>query len=174
MVKDSPMKALWCGLSTEGGGRATVTLLRRAIQPTPTDLHRTQGHGRVRRCMARVPHTRSKLSQVTDGLRATARTRLSRQIYGGGGPSPEVPNDERAEAGMSSKDRSCVFIQPRGEKIGRFAPGRAKTPAMLLRCALDSARKTGMTPTQRPHPAVRQSRRARESEETGHAGQSRQ
>jgi hypothetical protein len=118
MVKDSPMKALWCGLSTEGGGRATVTLLRRAIQPTPTDLHRTQGHGRVRRCMARVPHTRSKLSQVTVGLRATARTRLSRQVYGGSGPSPEVPNDERAEAGMSSRDRPCVLIQLRGEKIG--------------------------------------------------------
>ena len=156
MVKDSPMKALWCGLSTEGGGRATVTPLRRAIQPTPTDLHRTQGHGRVRRCMARVPHTRSKLSQVTDGLRATARTRLSRQIYGGGGPSP----------------KSLFSYAER--KSGGFAPGRAKTTAILVWCAHDSARKTGMTPTQRPHPAVRQSRRARESKETGNAGPSRQ
>jgi hypothetical protein len=160
MVKDSPMKALWCGLSTEGGRRATVTLLRRAIQPTPTDLHRTQGHGRVRRCMARVPHTRSKLSQVTDGLRATARTRLSRQIYGGGGPSPKVPNDERAEAGMGSKDRPCVFIQLRGEKIGRVCswPREDHGDSVVVRARLGEEDGDDTDPTAPPSSETEQAR----------------
>jgi hypothetical protein len=31
MVKDSPAEALWCGLSTEGGGQRWRSLLRRGI-----------------------------------------------------------------------------------------------------------------------------------------------
>jgi hypothetical protein len=98
MVKDSPMKALWCGLSTEGGGRATVTLLRRAIQPTPTDLHRTQGHGRSGDVW-RVYHT------------------LGRS-------SPRSQLDSGRQRGRDSRDRSMVAAV----RAPRFQTTRERRP----------------------------------------------